>query len=111
MIDGVAPLLTTDVVIVETAEVLPSVYWVPRAAVVDGLIALLSKANIDTFRLGMDLVLGTLVHCRPSGRISFVDALVWGAARSETEAAVCSLDGRFPEDSLAVVRSAGGGLS
>lgn len=111
VIDGVAPLLVTDVVIVETAYVLMSVYEVPRAAVVDGLIALLGKANIDTFRLEKDLVLEALLLCRPSGRVSFADALVWAAARSQTDAAVYSLDERFPEDGIAVLRSAGGGLS
>ena len=76
MIDGVAPLQVTDVVIVETAYVLISVYEVPRAAVVDGLIALLRKANIETFGLGKDLVLEALLFCRPSGRVTFAAALV-----------------------------------
>lgn len=109
VIDGVAPLLITDVVIVETAYVLTSVYEVPRAAVVDGLIALLRKANIDTFRLDRDLVLEALLLCRPSGRVSFADALVWAAARSQADAAVYSLDARFPDDGITVLRSAGGG--
>ena len=51
VIDGVAPALVTDVVIVETADFLVSAYELPRAAVVDGQIALLRKANIDSFRL------------------------------------------------------------
>ncbi|MDE2769235.1 MAG: hypothetical protein OXO54_07400 [Chloroflexota bacterium] len=71
---------------------LTSVYEVPRAAVVDGLIALLRRANIDTFRLDKDLVLNALLICRLSGRVSFADALVWGAARSQSDAAVYSLD-------------------
>lgn len=111
VIDGVAPLLVTDVVIVETAYVLTSVYEVPRAAVVDGLIALLSKANIDTFRLDKDLVLEALLLCRPSGRVSFADALVWAAARSQADAAVYSLDGRFPDEGITVLRSPGRGSS
>ena len=78
---------------------------------VDGLIALLSKANIDTFRLDKDLVLAALLLCWPSGRVSIADALVWAAARSEASAAVYSLDGRFPDDGITVLRSAGGGLS
>ena len=96
--------------IVETADVLIAVYGVPRAAVVDGLIALLGIANIDTFRLDEDLMLEALVFCRPSGRVSFADALVWAAVRSKAGAAVYSLDERFPEDGIRVLRSAGGGL-
>ena len=111
MIDGVAALLVTDEVIVEAADVLMSVYDVPRATVFDGLIALLSKANIDTFRLDKDRVLEALLLCRPSGGVSFADALVWAAARSEANAAVYSLDGRFPEDGIRVLRAAGGGSS
>ena len=103
VIDGVATLLVTDVVIVETAYVLTSVYEVPRATVVDGLIALLRKANIDTFRLDKDLVLEALLLCRPSGRVSFADALVWAAARSQVDGAACSLNEWFPEDGIRVL--------
>ena len=106
VIDGDRALLVTDVVIVETAYVLHSAYEVPRAAVVDGLIALLRKANIDTFRLDKDLVLQALLFCRPSDRVSFADALVWAAARSQAGAAVYSFDARFPDEGLTVLRSA-----
>ncbi|MYE54568.1 MAG: type II toxin-antitoxin system VapC family toxin [Chloroflexi bacterium] len=110
VIDGVDELLVAGVVIAETASVLTSVYEVPRAAVFDGLIALLSKANIDAFRPDKDLVLEALL-CRSSGRVSFADALVWAAARSEANAVVYSLDGRFPDEGITVLRSAVGGSS
>lgn len=97
--------------IVETADVLTSGYGVPRASVVDGLIAPLRKANIETFRLDKDLVLEALVFCRASGGGSFADALVWAGARSEADAAACSLDEWFPDDGIRVLRSAGGGLA
>ena len=105
VIDGDRALLVTDVVIVETAYVLQSVYQVPRTAVVDSLIALLRKANLDTFRLDKDLVLRALLLCRPSGRVSFADALVWAAARSQAAAAVYSLDQRFPNEGITVLQS------
>ena len=75
----------------------------------DGLISLVSKANIDTFRLDIDLVLEALVIWRPWGGVSFADAMVWAAARSEASAAVYSLDERFPDDGIRVLGSAGGG--
>ena len=93
---------------VETADVLNPVYELPRAAVVDGLIALLSKANIDIFRLDEDKAQEGLVLCRRSGRVSFADALVWAAARSPTDASVYSLDERFPDEGITVLRSVGG---
>ena len=108
VIDGEGQLLVTDVVLVETAYVLTAVYGVAREAVVDHLIALLRKANIDTFRLDKDLVLEALLLCRPSGRVSFADALVWAAARSEAGAGVYSLDERFPDAGITVLRSARG---
>ena len=111
VIDGDRALLVTDVVIVETAYVLQSVYEVPRTAVVDGLIAVLRKANLDTFRLDKDLVLRALLLCRPSGRVSFADALVWAAARSQVGAAVYSLDQRFPNEGITVLQSARSGPS
>ena len=76
---------------------------------VDVLIALLRKGNIDTIRLDKDLALEALLSCWPAGRVSFAGALVWGAARSETDAAVCSLDGRFLDEGVRVLRAAGGG--
>lgn len=107
VIDGEEELLVTDVVLAETAYVLTSVYRVPRDLVVDHLIALLRKANIDTFRLDKDVVLEALLLCRPSGRVSFADALVWAAARSEAGTRVYSFDERFPDDGITVLRSAG----
>ena len=105
VIDGEGKLLVTDVVLVETAYVLTSVYRVPREMVVDHLVALLRKANIDTFRLDKDLVLEALLLCRPSGRVSFADALVWATARSEPDGTVFSLDERFPDEGITVLRA------
>src|SRR6185312_12210431 len=46
IIDSNAALLVTDVVIVEAAYVLLRQYGVPRAALVDDLIALIQRSNI-----------------------------------------------------------------
>ncbi len=106
VIDGDRALLVPDVVIVETAYVLQSVYEVPKTAVVDSLIALLRKANLDTYRLDKHLVLRALLLCRPSSRVSLADALVSAAARSQAGTAVYSLDQRFPNESITVLQSA-----
>ncbi len=104
IIDREPDLLITDVVIAETAYVLTSVYGVPRERAVDALVDLLRKANIDTFRLDKGFVLDALLLCRPSGRVSVADALVWAAARSQPDTAVYTLDQRFPEAGVAVLR-------
>ena len=95
VIDAEAELLISDVALVETAYVLASTYGVPRETVVDHLIALLRKANTTTFRLPKEHVLEALTLCRPSGRVSFADALIWAAARA-ADATIYPLDERFP---------------
>lgn len=104
IIDGEESLVITDVVLAETAYVLTSVYGIPRRVVVDHLIAFLQKENISTFALDKGLVLQALLLCKPSGRVSFADAMVWAAARSSESKVVYSLDERFPEDGLEVRR-------
>ncbi|MEW6033429.1 MAG: PIN domain-containing protein [Chloroflexota bacterium] len=107
IIDGVEPLRVTDVVLAETAYVLTSVYGISRSVVVDHLIAFLQKENISPFALDKGLVLQALLLCRPSGRVSFADAMVWAAARSSGGRVVYSLDERFPGDGLEVRRGPG----
>ena len=104
VIDGAEPLHITDLVVAETAYVLTSVYRVTRSVVVDHLLAFVQKQNILPFALDKDLVLQALLLCKPSGRVSFADALVWAAARSSDRKVVYSLDERFPEDGVEVRR-------
>ena len=106
IIDGEDELKVTDVVVAETAYVLRSVYGVARSVTVDHLVALLQKQNVSTFGLDKSLVLHGLLLCRPSGRVSFADAMVWAAARSSKAKTVYSLDERFPGDGLEVRRTA-----
>jgi len=102
IIDTEDGLLVSDVVLAETAYVLTSVYRVPRASVVDHLIDLIQKENISLFSLDKSLALQALLLCRPSGRVSFADALVWAAAHSSGTRTVYTLDDRFPKDGLDV---------
>jgi predicted nucleic acid-binding protein len=102
VIDSEEDLQLTDVVLAETAYVLTSVYQVSRGVVVDHLIAFLQKENVSPFALDKGLVLQALLLCKPSGRVSFADAMVWAAARSSGNRVVYSLDERFPNDGLEV---------
>jgi predicted nucleic acid-binding protein len=70
--------------------------------VVDNLILILQKTNIRPFALEKDAVLQALLICRPSGRVSFADALVWAAARSTNDKVVYSFDERFPHEGIEV---------
>ena len=96
VIDGDRPLAVSPVVLAETAYVLTHVYQVPRPAVVDQLIAFLQKENIVCLHLDKGSVIEALLLCRPSGRVSFADALIWAEARSGGPPAVYTLDERFP---------------
>lgn len=102
VIDREENLQVSDVVIAETAYVLTSVYKVPREAVVDHLILFLQKTNIQPFALDKNHLLQALLLCRPSGRVSFADALVWAAAQSTEAKVVYSMDERFPRQGVEV---------
>ena len=95
-------LWITDGVLAEVAYVLMSVHQVSRVLVVDSLVALVQKQNISTYALDKGLVLQALQMCRPSGRVSFADALVWASARSAGAEIVYTFDQRFPSDGLEV---------
>jgi predicted nucleic acid-binding protein len=96
IIDGTLILAVTEVVLAETAHVLLSYYGVPRETVVDHLINFLQKENIVTHGCDKGLVVLSLLRCRPSGRISIPDALIWAAARSSGVTVIYSFDRRFP---------------
>ena len=103
VIDSEEELLITDVVLAETAFVLTTFYAMPRADVVDELIDLLRRTNIQTIGLDTDLACEALLLCRPSGGVSFADALLWAAGRAE-RLPVYTMDQRFPETGITVQR-------
>jgi predicted nucleic acid-binding protein len=106
IIDGDADLQITDVVLAETAYVLTSVYQIPREVVVDHLIDFIQKHSVTPFGLDKGTMIQGLLLCRPSGRVSFADAMVWAAARSAgARTTVYSFDDRFPTDGVEVRRS------
>lgn len=92
--------LVPAVVIAETYYVLTAVYGVPRAAALDALSALLSQPSVAPLDLDPDLALAALDRCRPSNRVSVVDALTWAAARSSGVACVHTFDRRFPREGI-----------
>ena len=104
VIDGAEGLQVTDVVLAETAYVLTSVYRISRGVVADHFIALLQKENVAPFALDKGTVLQALLLCKPTGRVSFADAMIWAAARSSGTRVVYTLDERFPGDGVEVRR-------
>lgn len=106
VLDAEAELRLTDVVIVEAAYVLSTVYGIPREAIVDALIALIQKKSVTLFALEKQYALEALLLCRPPGRVSFADAFIWAAARSDGAEAIYSFDERFPAEGIEVRRQA-----
>jgi predicted nucleic-acid-binding protein len=102
VLDGEETLGITEVALVETAYVLESVYGVPRKEVVDALLALFQKENLKAVGGDKDLWMRALLLCRPSGRVSFGDALIWAAALASGVKRVYALDARFPEEEIVV---------
>ena len=94
--------MISGVALAETAFVLRSVYRVAREDIVDRMMEFVRKENIDTYALDKRYVLQGLFMCRPSGRISISDALIWAAARSGGGDSIYSFDARFPTDGIEV---------
>ena len=105
IIDGDQGIQVNGVVLAEVGYVLTSLYRLSRAAVVDQLVDFLGKRNIDTLDLDKAIVQQALLLCRPSGRVSFADALTWAAALRTDHKVVYTLDERFPSDGIEVRRS------
>jgi predicted nucleic acid-binding protein len=100
IIDHTQDLLLTDGVIAEIAYVLMSVYRVSRAVVMDHLIDFIRKRNITVHERDKTQAIQALMLCRPSGRVSVVDALLWSTARSSPPHRVYTLDDRFPGEGI-----------
>ena len=102
IIEEVENLQVSSVALTETAFVMRSVYHVSRETVVDRLMALVERDNISTYALDKSLVLRGLEMCRPSGRVSIGDAMIWAAARTDGARAIYTFDRRFPSQGIEI---------
>jgi predicted nucleic acid-binding protein len=102
IIDTERTLHLTDAVLAETFYVIVSYYEVPREVAIDQLVTFLRRRNIETYPVDKGLAIEALLLCRPSARVSMVDALLWATARGAPEPIVHTLDERFPPDGIEV---------
>jgi len=102
IIDGDEILVLSEIVLLETAYVLTSVYSVPRAAVVDSLTELVQRANLRLANLPKARALEALQLCRNSGRVSFADALIWAQALDTGAERIYAFDRRFPDRGITI---------
>jgi predicted nucleic acid-binding protein len=96
-------LVLSEMVLLETAYVLSSVYRVPRDVVVDSLSELVQRANLRLATLPKDRVLEALRLCRGSSRVSFTDALVWAQAVEMGAERIYAFDGKFPSRGVSII--------
>ncbi len=104
LIDDGRGLGVSLVVLAETAFVLSSNYGAPREEVVDSLVGLLRKRNIEVIGAEKTLVASALLLCRPSGRINYADALINADARAHEVGKLYTFDERFPSEGLTLER-------
>ena len=105
LVESMEILEITDVVINETAYVLRTQYRFSRENIVDSLIRLVQRDNISVYAMDKDLVLQGLRMCRPSGRVSIADAMIWAAARSSGARVIYTFDQRFPDEGIELRQS------
>jgi len=107
VLDGATTIAISLVALAETAFVLNRHYGVPRELVVDRLVELLRRRNVETVGADKNVVASALLLCRPSGRVSFADALINADTRSAGISTLHTFDERFPDQGLSVHRPGG----
>ena len=93
------------VVFTEAVYVLGSQYRFSRERIIDGLLSLVRKNNVSVYSIDKNLVLQGLLMCRPSGRVSVADAMIWAAARSAGARIIYTFDRRFPSEGIELRQS------
>jgi predicted nucleic acid-binding protein len=102
LIESERTLRISVVTLAEVGFVLTKFYKVERVRAVDALIDLLNRENIETHEIPRERAIEALLLSRPSGRVSFADALLWAIARSASPAQVWTFDEKFPTDGIQV---------
>jgi predicted nucleic acid-binding protein len=100
LIESERRLFLSVVTVAEIGFVLTSTYRIERSRVVDALIGLLNRENIDTYEAPTEVAIQALRFCRPSNRVNFGDAMLWAVARASAPARVWTFDRRFPMDGV-----------
>ena len=102
LIESDTELTVTPTVLLEAGFTLRSVYRLSREDVVDALLAVIRRDNVAVHGLDKTIAETALEMCRPSGRVSLGDAMLWAAAVSEAPARVHTFDTHFPSEGVEV---------
>ena len=96
LIDGGQDFGVTAVILAEAAHVLRRVYGRAREQIVDALLDMIQRERIIPHNVDRATLVEALRMCRPSGRVSIPDALLWAEARSSGVGIVYTFDRQFP---------------
>ena len=102
LIDSDEQILVPVVALAETAFALGRHYGIGRERVVDLLVDLLDRENVEMLDVKRDFAVEALLMCRPSNHVSFADALIWASCRTRPLGPLATFDRRFPRDGLDV---------
>jgi predicted nucleic-acid-binding protein len=104
LINSGVPLGITTVAILEASYVLQRPpYNQSRESVVDALIDLLRRRNVQGIGVDADQAALALLLCRPSRTVSFGDALIAATGRSAGVEGIYTFDARFGRAGLQAV--------
>ena len=110
LIDSNRLLGVTTVALLEAAHVLRNPpYNHAREVVVDALVSLLQRENIVGVGVDAAQAAVALLLCRPSGTVSFGDALIAAAGRTAGVTEAYSFDAAFGRTGLTVIPLADSG--
>jgi predicted nucleic-acid-binding protein len=104
LVESEITLVVPQVALLETAYVLRTQTTMSREQIVDTLIEFVQRENILVQQLHRDIVVEALRLCRPSGRVSFGDAMIWAALRCAPPARLYSFDEQFPSEGIDLQR-------
>jgi predicted nucleic acid-binding protein len=103
IIDSDQPLIMSELILAESAYVLASVYKIPRVELVDALMSLIQRNNIQLSNLPKSSVLEALRLCKNSHRYSFADILLWAQVRQSESPCLYTFDQRFPNQGITLL--------
>jgi predicted nucleic acid-binding protein len=101
LIESTQQLYIPAVILAEVGFVLTRVYKIDRVRVVDAMLDLMGRCNIEPYDISKDRAIEALRLCAPSARVSFTDAMLWATARTNG-CKVWTFDKRFPAEGIAV---------
>jgi predicted nucleic acid-binding protein len=103
LIESTRQLHIPVVILAELGFVLTRIYMIDRIRVVEALLDLLGRHNIDPLGISKDKAIEALQLCAPSARVSFADAMLWAVAHCEV-GTVWTFDKRFPAVGIQVYK-------